>query len=585
MTRKGDSELTCDVLIIGTEAAGAKAAIEAKLAGARVLVVTKGLMGRSGATVMAGAGVQAPLGHMDSRDNPDIFHLDMLKGGAFLNNQKLLDRLVNLANREVPKLEKWGAVFEKTEDGKFFQSQLPGSSYPRTMRGVGGEGGVQWRKALRGEIKRQGIVPMEDFFVTRLLMTDGQVAGAMGIDLPEGRLVTIRAKITILATGGCGQLFLKTDTPATATGDGMALALDLGAELMDMEFHQFFPYHCYGPPALAGFPVGTLRYSMRAKLYNSRGEEFLERYMPLSKAWGLRDPTSRAIFIENKLRRGSPHGGAYMSIIHLPANMIRESMKFVMPRLMSKAEKVGFDLTREAIEVGPACHYSMGGIRVNEHCESSIPRLIAVGENASGMDGAERIDGGPAITWCITMGYIGGTEGAAKAKKLDLLPVDKKQVTAESKRLEALLHRNLGVTGFDLKEKIKTIMWEKCGLLRDKASMEEGLKLIRNLKKKDLPRLSVPSPSKAYNQGLVSALEASNMLKLAELAIVSAGMREESRRSHYRTDYPVVDNARWLKNIIVKLQDGEYSYSTAPPEVTKFKPPAEETSEENYGRS
>jgi len=583
MNRTNDPELSCDVLIIGTEAAGAKAAIEANLAGAKVLVVTKGLMGRSGATVMAGAGVQAPLGHMDSRDNPDVFHLDMLKGGAFLNNQKLLDRLVNLANSEVPKLEKWGSVFEKTEDGKFFQSQLPGSSYPRTLRGVGGEGGVQWRKGLKAEIKRQGIVPMEDFFVTKLLTSNGEVAGAMGISLPEGRLVTIRSKITILATGGCGQLFLKTDTPATATGDGMALALDLGAELMDMEFHQFFPYHCYGPPVLAGFPVATLRYSLRAKLYNSRGEEFLERYMPLSKAWGLRDPTSRAIFIENKQRRGSPHGGAYMSVMHLPANLIRESMKFVMPRLMAKTEKVGFDLTQEALEVGPAVHYTMGGIRVNEHCESTVPRLIAVGENASGMDGAERIDGGPAITWCLTMGYIGGAEGAAKAMKLDWLPVDEGQVVAERDRLEKLLHRNQGITGFDLKEKIKNIMWEQCGLLRDKASLEEGLRLIREVKKNDLPRLSVPSSSKCYNQGLVSAIEAENMLKLAELALTSAGMREESRRSHYRTDFPVADNANWLKNIIVKQEDGRYTYTTAPPIVIKFEPPHEEISEENYG--
>ncbi len=583
MTRMSVTELTCDVLVIGTEAAGAKAAIEAKVSGADVVVVSKGLMGRSGATVMAGAGVQAPLGHMDSRDNPNVFHLDMLKGGAFLNNQKLLERLTELAITEVPKMEKWGSVFEKTEDGKFFQSQLPGSSYPRTLRGVGGEGGVQWRRGLRAEIRRQGIVPMEDFFVTRLLATDGEVAGAMGISLRDGRLVTIRAKITILATGGCGQLFRETDTPATATGDGMALGLDLGAELMDMEFHQFFPYHCYGPPALKGFPVGTLRYSMRAKLYNSRGEEFLERYMPMSKAWGLRDPTSRAIFIENRQRRGSPHGGAYMSIRHLPANLIHESMKFVMPRLMQKTKKIGFDLTREAIEVGPAVHYTMGGIRVNEHCESTIPRLLAVGENASGMDGAERIDGGPAITWCLTMGYVGGTEGAAKAAELSLLPLEATQVAAEEKRLETLLSTKGGMTGFDLKERIKRIMWDHCGLLRDKEGLAEGLRLIREIRKNDLPRLSVPSSSRCCNQGLVGALEAQNMLKLAELALASAGMREESRRSHYRTDYPVADNAKWLRNIIVKLEEGEYSYTTAPPNVTKFQPPREEISEENYG--
>ena len=581
MAQKTDAELQCDVLIVGTEAAGAKAAIEAKAAGASVLVVTKGLMGRSGATVMAGAGIQAPLGHMDPRDNPDAFLMDMLKGGAFLNNQKLLDRLVNLANSEVPKMEKWGAAFEKTDDGKFFQAQPPGSSYPRTLRGVGGEGGVQWRKAFKAEIKRQGIAPLEDFFVTKLLTTGGQVAGATGISLRDGRLVTIRAKITVLATGGCGQLFRQTDTPATATGDGMALALDIGAELMDMEFHQFFPYHCYGPPVMAGFPVASFRYSLFAKLFNNRGEEFLERYMPNSKAWGLRDPTSRAIFLENKQHRGSPHGGAYMSVAHLPPNLVRNSLKFIMPRLVQKADKVGFDLTHEALEVGPAAHYTMGGIRVNEHCESTIPRLLAVGENACGMDGAERIDGGPAITWCLTMGYIAGTEGAAKAKKLDWLRVEKKQVTAESKRIADLWDKNAGISGFELKEKIKTIMWEKCGLLRDKAGLTEGLRLIRNLKKKDLPRLAVPSSSKCFNQGLVSALEAENMLQLAELSLISAGMREESRRSHYRTDFPAANNANWLKNIVLRKQDGSYSHATAPPTITKFQPPQEEKVDED----
>ncbi len=579
-----ESEMKCDVLIIGTEAAGAKAAIEAHVAGAKVIVVTKGLMGRSGATVMAGAGIQAPLGHIDPRDSPDVFMSDMLRGGAFLNNQKLLERLVNLANTEVPKMEKWGAAFEKTRDGRYFQSQLPGSSYPRTMRGVGGEGGVQWRKALRAEIKRQGIVPVEDFFVTRLLVTGGELAGVTGISLPDGRLTVIRAKITILATGGCGQIFRETDSPATATGDGMALALDIGAELQDMEFHQAFPYHCYGPPALAGFPIGPLRYSLRAKLYNSRGEEFLERYQPLSKAWGLRDPTSRAIFIENKQGRGSPHGGAYLSIAHLPANLIKESMKFVMPRLMSKTQKVGFDLTREALEAGPAVHYTMGGLRVNEHCESTIPRLIAIGENASGMDGAERIDGGPAITWCLTMGWIGGTEGAAKTGELDWLPVEQEQVAAEREKLDTLLSRREGVSGFELKDKIKDIMWEKCGLLRDKAGLEEGLKMIEDLKRNDLPRLHACGSSRCFNQGLVNALEAANMLKLAELAVTSATMREESRRSHYRTDFPVANNARWLKNIIVRQENGGYSYTTAPPLVTKFEPPKEDISEDSYGR-
>ena len=406
-------ELKCDVLIIGTEAAGAKAAIESHVEGVKVLAVTKGAMGRSGATIMAGAGVQAPLGHMDPRDNPDVFLSDVVKGGVYLNNQKLLERLVNQANTEVVKLEKWGAKFRKRADGKFFQSHQPGSTYPRGLNLASGEGGPHYRKAFRSEFQRQGIVPLDDFFVTKLLLTGGQVAGALGVSLADGRLMILRSKMTVLAGGGCGQLFSKTDMPSTATGDTMALAFNAGAELMDMEFHQFFPYHCYGPPSIAGFPIAYLRYGLRAKLFNSRGEEFLERYMPSSKGWGLRDPTSRAIYIESLQGLGSPHGGAYLSVAHLPGNLVRETLKANKPRLWSKLEKAGIDLRWDALETGPAAHYAMGGVRVNEACETTLPRLLAVGENASGMDGAERIDSGPAICWCVTMGYVAGKEAAA----------------------------------------------------------------------------------------------------------------------------------------------------------------------------
>lgn len=569
-------EIKCDVLVIGTEAAGAKAAIEAHIAGAKVLAVTKGQMGRSGATVMAGAGVQAPLGHMDPRDSPEVFLSDTVKGGVYLNNQKLLERLTRLANSEVVKLEKWGARFRKREDGKFFQSHQPGSTYPRGLNLAAGEGGTHYRRAFKGEFKRQGIVPLEDFFVTRLLLSKGEVAGALGISLDDGRLMALRGKVTILAGGGCGQLFRITDMPSSATGDTMALAFNAGAELMDMEFHQFFPYHCYGPPSIAGFPIAMLRYGLRAKLYNSRGEEFLERYAPAAGGWSpLRDPTSRAIYLENKQGLGSPHGGAYLSVAHLPGNLVENTLKAHAPRLWSRIHKVGIDLTRDALETGPAVHYAMGGARVNESCQTTLPRLVAAGENASGMDGAERIDAGPAICWCLTMGYLAGTEGAAKAKDLDWLPVEKEQVVQEEKRLEALHLRGDGVAGHEIKRKIKDIMWDKCGLLRNKTDLQEALDLIGKIKENDLPRLSVQGPSRRFNVSLVDALEAINMMDLAEIAVVSALMREESRGSHYRTDFPEINNREWLKNIVVKKRDGQITYRTERPIMHKIPPPQE----------
>ncbi len=576
-------QLKCDVLVIGTEAAGAKAAIEAHVEGVKVIAATKGAMGRSGATVMAGAGVQAPLGHMDSRDNPDIFFADIIRGGVYLNNQKLAEKLTRLACSEVTKLETWGARFRKQANGKFFQSHQPGSTYPRGLNLLGGEGGVHYRKAFRAEFKRQGLSPFEDFFVTKLLLSNGRVAGALGMSLADGKVMVVQAKMVVLAGGGCGQLFRQTDMPSSATGDSMVLAYEAGAELMDMEFHQFFPYHCYGPPSMAGFPMAYIRYGLRAKLFNSRGEEFLERYMPGQKGWGLRDPTSRAIFAEARQGLGSPSGGAYLSVAHLPPNLIEDTLKTNAPRLWNKALKVGIDLTRVALEVGPAAHYTMGGVRVNEACETLLPGLLAVGECAAGMDGAERIDAGPAICWCLTMGYLGGKEAAARAKGMDWLPVDREQVAREEERIQSLYSRDDGVKGYEIKNKIKDLMWENSGLFRNRAGLQAGLGLVQKIKEEDLPRLMVPGKSRRFSVGLVDALEALNMVQLAEITLCSALMREESRGSHCRTDFPKINNREWFKNIIVKKQDGRANFSTARPVIHRMEPPSDEMMEQIYG--
>ncbi len=572
MKQQTFDEVKVDVLILGTEAAGAKAAIEAHVRGASVLAVSKGIMGRSGTTVMAGWGLQAPLGHGDPRDNPDVFLADVVNGGAYLNNQKLVERLVNMASAEALKIEQWGALFVKSKDGKFVQFQLPGASYPRSMCAVGQHGGLQWRKALKAEFKRQGIVPLEDFLVTRLLMSRGEVAGAVGISLATGQMKVLRGKVTVLATGGVGQLFKHTDMPSGATGDGLALALDAGAELQDMEFHQFFPYQTYGPPGWEHISCASLRYTLHGKLYNSRGEEFLDKYIPESKGWGLRDPTSRAIYLENKANRGSPSGGAFLSVTHLPINMIEPAIWQMAPDMARKVRRLGIDLTRQAFEVGPAVHYTIGGIRVDENCDTILPRLIAAGENAAGMDGAERIDGGPAICWCLTMGQIAGESAAARAKDLDWLPVDPEQVASEKNKIDTLCSRREGIKGHEVKKKLKEIMWEKCGLVRNGTGLEEGLKEIKHIKDNDLPRLFVPGQSRIFNVGLVDALEVQNMVTLAEISASSALMRQESRRAHYRTDYLEVNNKDWLKNIVVRRSDGKNVFRTEKPVMHRMQP-------------
>jgi fumarate reductase (CoM/CoB) subunit A len=579
LTSNTMTEVKSEILIIGSEAAGAKTAIEAQEEGADVLVVTKGLVGKSGNTVMAGWGIQAPLGHMDPRDNPDVFFEDVVKGGAYLNNQKLVERLVNLSVTEIPKMEKWGARFQKIGE-KFRQYQLPGSSFPRTLHPIGRHGGLHWRKALKTQLKRLKTKIIEDVFITGLLISDGQIAGAFGISLRDGQFIIFRSKITILATGGCTQIYRKTDSSIDATGDGIILAYKAGAELMDMEFHQFFPLCCYTPPFEMSTLTGSLRYELHAKFYNALGEEFLQRYLPLSKDWGLRDPTSRAIYLENKYGRGSPRGGAYISVSHLPENIIDDWIKKFKPAFVDDLEKAGINIRKHALETGPGSHYTIGGVRVNENCETSLARLYAAGEVASGMDGAERIDGGPAITWCLTMGYIAGKNAYKTAKDLDWLDINVDQVRNEEEKVNSLFKRKEGIKGFEIKDRIKDIMWEYCALVRDGKGLKEGLSLIEKLRDDDLARVCVPDSSRGFNKGLVEALEATNMVELSEIAVRAALMREETRKSHYRTDFPKRDNRKWLRNTVIKKEGEKMAFTTLPPVMTKLKPPEGEEVEE-----
>ena len=578
MKKENAAEIRTDILIVGSEAAGAKAAIEAGLDGGDVLVVTKGLVGGSGNTVMAGWGIQAPISHMYEGDSPEVFFRDVVKGGAYLNNQKLVQRLVELAVTEVPKMEQWGAKFMKDGD-KFIQFQLPGSSFPRTLHPLGRHGGLQWRKAFKNQFKRLQTKILEDVFITKILVSNEGAAGALGISIRDGQFILIRSKILILATGGATDIFLMNDGSRDATGDGFILAFNAGAELMDMEFHQFFPLSCYTPPFEFATFTANLRYKMHGKMYNSVGEAFMERYLPESKDFGLRDPTSRAIYIESKQGRGSPHGGAWIAVSHLPENVIDDWIQREKPQFIPKLEKLGIDLRKHALECGPACHYTMGGVRVDENCKTSVENLYAVGEVASGPDGAERIDGGPAITWCLGMGYIAAKEAVKKVKKLNWMDIDREEVQAEKNRITSIWNRKQGTKGFEIKQKIKRIMWDECALVRNGEGLKTALEAVETIKRDDAPRLSVATASKIMNKGLIEALEAENELKVSEMTIRAALKREESRRSHYRTDFLSRNDSKWLKNIIIRKKDDHMVLSTASPVITKLTPSEEEEDE------
>ena len=288
-----------------------------------------------------------------------------------------------------------------------------------------------------------------------------------------------------------------------------------------------------------------------------------------------RDLTARAIYLENLYGRGSPHGGAYLAVNHLPENLIDDWIKREKPGYMGKLEKMGIDIRRHALECGPASHYSMGGIRVDERCETGLGRLYAAGEVAAGMDGAERIDGGPAITWCLTMGYIAGKTAAAEAKTADWPEIDEAYVRAQQESLHALQDSRQGLKGFEVKKAIKEIMWSNCALVRSGDGLEQGLREMLRVRHEMLPRLCVPDASHSLNKGMVEALEARNMVEVSEMILRAALMRQESRRAHYRTVFPQFDG-KWTRNIVIKKQPDGMSLRPTPPVVTRIKPPGEE---------
>jgi succinate dehydrogenase/fumarate reductase flavoprotein subunit len=251
-------------------------------------------------------------------------------------------------------------------------------------------------------------------------------------------------------------------------------------------------------------------------------------------------------------------------------------MEVENPPDMEKLAKTGIDLRKDAMECGPACHYSMGGVRVNENCETTLPRLYAAGEVAAGMDGAERIDGGPAITWCLTMGLIAAQEAVRKARDLDWLETDADEIRAEISRIDRIWKRRQGVKGFEIKNKLKNIMWDYCSLVRDGEGMTRGLEMIRQIQKDELPKVCVPDESKVFNKGLLEALESINMVDLSEMITSAAIRREETRQSHFRTDFTARDDKKWLKNIIIKNDRGRMKFTTAAPIMTRMQPGQEE---------
>ncbi|NOZ58507.1 MAG: fumarate reductase subunit A [Euryarchaeota archaeon] len=558
-----DDVYQCDVLVVGGGGAGARAAIEARKQNVDVLLVVKGLFGRSGCTVMAEGGYNAAFGFVDPEDSQQLHFEDTVIGGRFLNNQRLVEILVRDAPKRIIELEQFGAAFDRIEPEKFDQRYFGGQRFRRTVH-RGDRTGHEMMSALKEEAYRVGVEVLEEVAITRLLTGDGRLTGATGLDLIHGRFLLFKAKAIVLATGGAGRLYSITTNPYQKTGDGYALAYNAGAELIDMEMVQFHPTGMVYPPSASGLLVTEAVRGEGGKLYNAKGERFMARYDPERMELSTRDVVTRAIFTEISQGRGTPNGGVYLDLTHVPDEVIEQKLGTMLKQFLD----VGVDIRREPMEVSPSAHHFMGGVRTHEDCRSTrLRNLFACGEVNGGVHGANRL-GGNSLAETQVFGAIAGKNAAEEAKRHGYASVPRKALEEEHDRIFRF-ESGEGVLPYEVRSRLQRTMWEKVGIVRSRQSLEEALREIAQLRSR-LNEVTVEAGLR-YNLQLLAAVELDNMLLVAEMIARSALLRTESRGAHFRSDYPEED-PRWVKNIVVSRAADGMVVKTVDPVITTLAP-------------
>jgi succinate dehydrogenase/fumarate reductase flavoprotein subunit len=560
--------ITTDVLVIGGGGSALRAAIEAaSVNGVKTCAVSKSIMG-SGNTRMSTGNFCVAL---DPPDSTEIHFADTIKGGGYINNQKIARRVVENGPQQLLTLERFGAMFRRK--GEFLDhlegEARGGHSYPRG-RGPVGEG-LGIIRTLGTEALRLGIESFEEAMVTRLLLDKkGGVAGATAIDIRTGTFLVFNAKVVVLAAGGAGQIYLYTTNSNLNTGDGYALAYRAGAELLDMEMVQFIPFCFVYPDSQKGRMVGEGGHYPNAKLLNKNGERFMERYDPKRLEKSTRDTVSRSIFLEILEGRGTESSAVWLD------NRGAQGLPFFKDRypIMYKRMKDFYGLEEaewlKPFEIMPGVHYFMGGVRM-ENYRSSLDRLFVVGENAGGVHGGNRL-GGNSMLDIMVSGALGGKEAALSSTELDLPAMEGGQIKNEKDRIARLLTRDdKAEDPYNVVGKIKKLSWENAGLVRNGKALQAGIEEIGELRE-GIGRIGLRNRSLTYNLELKAALEAENMLDVAEMVFRSALERTESRGAHYRSDFPMRNDAQWLKNVIVFMDERKMKVRTEDVELTFLRP-------------
>ena len=536
--------ISTDVLIIGSGGAGSRAAIEVDDAGLKAIIVSKGLSFRSGCTGMAEGGYNAVFKTVDKDDSIEAHKHDTLKGGSFLNDEKLVNILVNESPKRLIDLENYGALFDRQESGQIDQRPFGGQTYRRTCY-QGDRTGAELLNALKEEIIRRDIECIEEVMITSLVCDNDQVIGATGLDLKDSSLIYFKAKSVILASGGAGQLFPVTSNTSQKNGDGFAIAFKAGADLVDMEQIQFHPTGMVTPKSKKGILVTEAVRAEGGKLINKDGERFMSKYAPEKMELATRDVVARSIYREIIEGRGTENGGVYLDISHLDDDYIDEKLE----TMVLQFENVGVDIKHDPIEVAPTAHHFMGGLKINTDGSTTLKNLFGAGEVCGGVHGANRL-GGNALADTQVFGKISGVSASEAAKNTELKTNDE-QVKMEASRIEGLIKEG-SVKPKEFKNRIKQLMWEKVSIVRDEKTLNEALKELLEMKK-ELDDLNV-SNIKQYNTELVTALEVINMVEICILTVKSAILRRESRGAHYRSDYPET-NDEWKKSIVVNEKE------------------------------
>jgi succinate dehydrogenase/fumarate reductase flavoprotein subunit len=561
------SNLTTDVLIVGAGGAGMYAAIAAARKGASVILVDKSLVGRGGATVMAQMTVAAAIGQQEP-DAWTIHFEDTIKAGRGLCNEELSALLCEKAPKRILEMEQWGTRWAR-ENGHIKQEMAPGHSRRRCcyvdFLNTGPAVAATLRRKV-GEISE--IRRISNVTIIEIVTQDGCALGAVGLNVIDGEVVTFQAKAVILAAGGLTKLYARNSASANMGGEAYALALWAGAELLDMEFVQFFPIGHLAPRLVGMDPImwDPFRYKLGGKLLNGQFEEFVDRYggTDFGQYTATRDLASYSILKEAEAGRGSPHGGAYLDFRHIPENQLRAAFGPVIDRLLLN----GIDLTKTPVEVGPMAHYHMGGIRVNNRMETRIDGLYAAGEAVGGANGANRLSGN-AITEAFVFGERAGSFAAEAAKHMRA-HWETKLTAGALERLRALRNRRSKsrVASVSLQVELQELMWEKAGPFRIGAKLAGALGRIQQMQRDDLPNITVTDET-LYNLDLLDWFELRAMLTTAEAVVGSALARNESRGAHQREDFPD-SNESLLKNQVMEMNNGKLvSHWIAPVMVSR----------------